>query len=106
MAGIATILSSALDRQFELLGVDATYTPSGGDPVSVTVIPSQSDEIQGLPTGSRAQVETNLFDLRAAEVASPAAEDTLTVASTTYDVVRAQAVDPRRLIWKLEVRPQ
>ena len=104
MSTIRDILQVTVDDLFGLVGETGTYTPDGGDPVTVTVIPKRPDEIVGL---GEAQVltETALFDLRAAEVSSPAAGDTLTYDGATYVVQSVAWRDPRHLIWTLNTRP-
>ena len=72
MTAISDILQGALDAAFELQGIDATYTPVSGSPVTVKVIPSEEDE--------------------------------LVVAGTSYTVASKSQPDPRKLIWRLDVR--
>ena len=104
MSTIRDILQVTVDDLFGLVGEAGTYTPDGGDPVAVTVIPKRPDEIVGL---GEAQVltETAVFDLRASEVSAPAAGDTLTYDGETYTVQSVAWRDPRRLVWTLKTRP-
>ena len=105
MTTIADILQGALDAAFELQGIDATYTPVAGSPVTVKVIPSEEDELVDVPgIGSRIQTETNLFDVRLSEIAAPAKSASLVVAGTSYTVASKSQPDPRKLIWRLDVR--
>ena len=106
MTTIADILQGAIDAAFDIQGIDATYTPVAGSPLAIKVIPSEEDELVDVPgINSRIQTETNLFDVRASEVASPAKSDSLVVGSATYTVVSKSQKDPRKLIWRLDVRP-
>jgi hypothetical protein len=42
-----TAFEGAVDATFAAFGVDATYTPAGGDPVGVRVIAKRPDTIVG-----------------------------------------------------------
>jgi hypothetical protein len=63
---------------FERLGVDAAYTPAGGDSVTVRVIAKRPDEIVGFGD-TRIHTETAVFDMRVSEVETPCPGDRLTV---------------------------
>ena len=106
MTAIGDILQGAIDAAFELQGIDATYTPVAGSPVTVKVIPSEEDELVDVPgIGSRIQTETTLFDVRLSEIAAPAKNAALVVAGTSYTIAARSHPDPRKLIWRLDVRP-
>ena len=106
MTTIADILQGAVDDAFELQGIAATFTPSGGSGVSVKVLPAEEDELVDVPgLSSRIQTETNVFDLRASEVAAPKAGDALVAGGSSYTVAGKRRLDPRQLIWRLDVRP-
>lgn len=94
-----------VERNFFVLGEDAIYTPAGGEPVSIKVMPRQPDEI--LDIGDTMIVTgTNVFDVRVADIAAPAEDDTITFKSKTYIVQgEPQARDSDRLIWTLNTRP-
>jgi hypothetical protein len=42
-----TVFEGALDATFAAFGIDAVYTPAGGDPVGVRVIARRPDTIIG-----------------------------------------------------------
>jgi hypothetical protein len=42
-----TVFQSAVDATFAAFGIDALYTPAGGEPVSVQVIARRPDAIVG-----------------------------------------------------------
>jgi hypothetical protein len=42
-----TVFQGAVDATFAAFGIDATYTPMGGDPVTVRVIARRPDTIVG-----------------------------------------------------------
>jgi hypothetical protein len=65
-----TVFEGAVDATFVAFGIDAVYTPAGGDPVSVRVIARRPDTIVGFGE-TRIHAETATFELRASEVASP-----------------------------------
>lgn len=85
----------------DVLGVDATYTPDGGDPVAVRVIPSQADGEMSF-NGGALRVSGNVFQVPVAQAPALAAGDTLVVDGVTYTVRGAPARDARRLIWTCE----
>ena len=70
----------AVDATFAAFGIDAVYTPAGGEPVSVRVIAKRPDTIVGFGE-TRIHAETATFELRASEVADPHQGDQLTVGS-------------------------
>lgn len=94
-----------VERNFFVLGVDAVYTPAGGDPVTIKVMPRRPDEV--LDIGETMIVTgTNIFDIRIADIEEPAEGDTLEFKGKTYVVQGPpQARDPDRLIWTVDMRP-
>lgn len=91
---------------FERLGEPAIWRAGGaGAGVTVTAIPKQPDETLDALADTTLRQARNWFDVRAAEVATPAKGDTLTVAGVVYDVVDATAEDARRLVFTLACRP-
>jgi hypothetical protein len=90
---------------FAALGLDATYTPAGGEPIDVRVIAKRPDAIVGFGE-TRTHTETASFELRASEVASPRPGDQLTVGDQTFVIQgEPERRDPDRLVWTLDVRP-
>ena len=73
-----TAFQGAVDATFAAFGIDALYTPSGGEPVSVRVIARRPDTIVGFGE-TRIHAETATFEVRASEVASPHPDDQLVV---------------------------
>ena len=65
-----TVFQGAVDATFAAFGIDAVYTPAGGDPVPVRVIARRPDTIVGFGE-TRIHAETATFEVRASEVASP-----------------------------------
>src|SRR5688572_4007307 len=99
-----TVFQGAVDATFAAFGVDAVYTPAGGDPVSVRVIARRPDTIVGFGD-ARIHTETATFEVRASEVASPRPQDQLTIGSETFIVQgEPERRDPDRLVWTLDVR--
>lgn len=94
-----------VERNFFVMGEDATYTPAGGGaPVSIKVMPRRPDEL--LEFGDSMIVTgTNIFDVRVADIAAPAEGDTITYNGTAYIVQgEPQSRDSDRLIWSLNTR--
>jgi hypothetical protein len=99
-----TVFRSAVDATFAAFGIDAVYTPAGGDPVSARVIARRPDTIVGLGE-TRIHAETATFELRASDVASPQPSDQLTVGGETFVVQgEPERRDPDRLVWLLDCR--
>jgi hypothetical protein len=100
-----TPFQGAVDATFAAFGIDATYTPAGGDPVGVRVIARRPDAIVGFGE-SRINAETAIFEVRATEVANPRPDDQLTVAGETFVVQgEPERRDPDRLVWSVDTRP-
>jgi hypothetical protein len=99
------VFAEAIDATFAAFGIDAVYTPAGGEPVSVRVIARRPDTIVGFGD-TRIYAEAAAFELRASEVAIPRPGDQLTVAGDTFVVQgEPERRDPDRLVWSLDVRP-
>ena len=100
-----TVFQGAVDATFAAFGIDAVYTPAGGEPVSVRVIARRPDAIVGFGD-TRIHAETATFELRANEVANPRPGDQLTIGGETFVVQgEPERRDPDRLAWSLDVRP-
>jgi hypothetical protein len=100
-----TLFTGAVDATFAAFGIDALYTPAGGDPVPVRVIARRPDTIVGF--GGRASMpRPQLWRCGASEVASPRPDDQLTDSGETFVVQgEPERHDPDRLVWTLDVRP-
>ena len=100
-----TVFQDAVDATFAAFGIDATYTPAGGDPVLVRVIARRPDTIVGFGE-TRIHAETATFELRTSEVATPRPDDQLVVDGQTFVIQgEPEQRDPDRLVWSLDVRP-
>jgi hypothetical protein len=100
-----TVFAGSVDATFAAFGIDALYTPAGGEPVSVRVIARRPDSIVGFGD-TRIHAETATFELRASEVAGPRPGDQLTVGGETLVVQgEPERRDPDRLVWTLDMRP-
>jgi hypothetical protein len=99
------VFQGAVEATFAALGLDATYTPAGGEPIDVRVIAKRPDAIVGFGE-TRIHTETVTFELRASEVASPRPGDQLALGGETFVVQgEPERRDPDRLVWTLDVRP-
>jgi hypothetical protein len=100
-----TAFAGAVDATFAAFGIDATYTPAGGDPVPVRVIAKRPDTIVGFGE-TRIHTETASFELRASEVASPRPGDQLVLDGEAFVVQgEPERRDPDRIVWTVDVRP-
>ena len=61
-----TVFQGVVDATFAAFGIDAVYTPAGGEPVSVRVIARRPDTIVGFGD-TRIHSETASFEVRASE---------------------------------------
>jgi len=100
-----TAFQGDLDATFAAFGLDAVYTPAGGDPVSVRVIARRPDTIVGFGE-TRIHAETATFEARASEVANPRPGDQIALDGEAFVVQgEPERPDPDRLVWTLDVRP-
>jgi hypothetical protein len=99
-----TVFQGAVDSTFAAFGIDAVYTPAGGDPIPVRVIARRPDTIVGFGQ-TRVHTETATFEVRASEVATPRPDDQLTVGAEIF-VIQGEPDrrDPDRLVWTIDVR--
>jgi hypothetical protein len=99
-----TAFAGAVDATFAAFGIDAVYTPAGGESVSIRVIARRPDTIVGFGD-TRIHAETATFELRVSEVASPRPGDQLALDGETFLVQgEPERRDPDRLVWTLDVR--
>ena len=95
----------AVDATFAAFGIDALYTPAGGDPVPVRVIARRPDTIVGFGE-TRVYAETATFEARASEVANPRPGDQLTIDGETFLIQgEPERRDTVRLVRSFDVRP-
>jgi hypothetical protein len=100
-----TVFQGAVDATFAAFGIDAVYTPAGGEPVGVRVIARRPDAIVGFGE-TRVHTETATFEVRASEVANPHPGDQLSVGAKTFAIQgEPERRDPDRLVWTLDARP-
>ena len=87
------------------LGRSAFYHSAATGAVLPVVVVETRGDAQASYGQARAVVETGVFDVRAAEVPSPAEGDTITFGGRTYVVSEAPVADAERLVWTLVTRP-
>jgi hypothetical protein len=87
------------------LARDAVYRPGGvSDGIPVRVMHRQPDRIEGFGE-TRIASSTTMLDVRASEVAEPAAGDTLALEGRTVVVQGTPIRDAEALVWTLDTRP-
>jgi hypothetical protein len=97
--------AGAVDVTFAAFGIDAVYTPAGGEPVTVRGIARRPDTITSFGE-TRIHAETASFEVRTSEVASPRPGDHLTVDGDGFIVQgEPERRDPDRLVWTVDARP-
>jgi hypothetical protein len=92
-----TVFQGAVYATFAAFGIDAVYTPAGGDPIPVRVIARRPDTIVGFGE-TRIHAETATFEVRVSEVANPRPGDQFMLGSETFVVQgEPERCDPDRL---------
>lgn len=85
--------------------VDAVYTDYLGQESPVRVIPDQGDAQS--PFGAAQFVSaSSVFSIRVEQVPQPRAEERLTVAGAHYRIQGQPVRNARRLLWRVEARPE
>jgi hypothetical protein len=94
----------AIDTTFRAFGKAATYTPpGGGTPVACSIVLDKRDPDQR-PDEGRPLAGVLVLEVRASEVAAPAARGTFLVGAKTYTVAnRPERSDPEGLAWTMWV---
>jgi hypothetical protein len=99
-----TLFAGAVDATFAAFGIDAVYTPAGGNPMPVRVIARRPATIVGF-SETRIHAETATFELRASEVPSPRPDDQLIADGKTFVVQgEPEQRDPDRLVRMVDTR--
>ncbi len=83
---------------------DAIYTAGGGSPVLVRVVARRADSITGFGE-AKLWSETQRFDLRVSEMASPRPGDRLEISGEAFLIQGEPVRDAERLIWTIDVHP-
>jgi hypothetical protein len=100
-----TVFQGAVDATFAAFGIDALYTPVGGEPIPVRVIAPRPDTILGFGE-TRIHAETATFEVRSSEVANPRPDDLLIIDGQSFVIQgEPERRDPDRLVWSLDLRP-
>ncbi len=100
-----TVFQGAVDATFAAFGMNAVYTPAGGEPASVRVIARRPDTIVGFGE-TRIHAETATVELRASEVANPRPGDQIALDAEAFVVQgEPERRDPDRRVWTVDVRP-
>ena len=99
-------LAAALDALFADPHVarDAVYTPVGGEPVTVRIVPRRADVISEFGD-ARVWSETIRLDVRVSEIAEPRPGDGFAIDGEAFVVQGEPVRDRERLVWTVELRP-
>ena len=86
------------------IGTEAIYTAGSGNPVLVRVVARRGDRITGFGE-AKLWSETQRFDLRVSEVASPRPGDRVEIDGEAFLIQGEPVRDPERLVWTVDLRP-
>ena len=86
---------------FSLLGEDATFTATVGQPLTVRAVRRQPDEILDVAS-SRIHTATDIFLLRVAEVANPKAGDALQLGTESFVIQGEPRLEQHGLVWQID----
>ncbi|WP_075220715.1 head-tail joining protein [Acuticoccus yangtzensis] len=99
-------LAAALDALFadSNVGRHAVYTPAGGEPVTVRIVPRRADTISEFGD-ARVWSETIRLDVCVREVADPRPGDGFEIDGEAFVIQGEPVRDRERLVWTIELRP-
>ncbi len=99
-------LSIGMDALFadDNIALYAIYTAGGGAPVLVRVVARRADSVTGFGE-AKLWSETQRFDLRVSEVATPRPGDRLEIGGEAFLIQGEPVRDAERLIWTIDVHP-
>lgn len=100
------VFAAAIDGLFgdPNLAGDATYVAQGNAPKLIRVISRRPDAITEFGE-ARLWSETQMFDLRATDVAEPQSGDRIEIGNEAFVVQGKPVRDCERLIWTVNARP-
>ncbi len=113
--GFAYEAVDAVDEAFEVFGIRATYTPPGGSASPpIRIVAKSADRVVSFGEG-RPFAEGTIIDVRASEVAAPAAggiftpgklvDGTFLPGSVSYAIIGdPERLDDLRLVWTCRVQ--
>lgn len=84
------------------LAKDAVWRAGGSDPGrAIRAIAIRPEIIQTFGE-TRLRTPSSIFEIRKADVEAPAAGDTIEIDGVVYKVQGLPALDPERLVWRLD----
>ena len=99
-------LAAAIDALFAdpNVGREAIYVAQGDAPKPVRVISRRPDAVTDFGD-ARLWSETQIFDIRASEIAAPQSGDLIEIGDEAFVVQGEPVRDRERLIWTVDARP-
>ncbi len=96
--------AETIDTVFAEFGLDASYIPQVGDPVSVRVLPRRGDSLLDLGA-TKIAIDSLFFELRRAESMTPVENDRLEIDGQTYLIQAEPRIeDVSSHVWILDTR--
>lgn len=99
-SALRTIVNSAM-------GIDIVYQPAaeGAQPVPLRALSATPDVESDIGHNNRIRQQRSVFEILAADLAAPVANETFTAAGVDYRVMSVSHKDQDRVIWLIEAAP-
>lgn len=99
-----TGFAETIDTVFAEFGLDASYVPQVGNPVTVRVLPRRGDSLLDLGQ-TQIAIDSLFFEMRRSESITPAEDDRLEINGQTYLIQAEPRIeDVSSFVWILDTR--